>query len=69
MLFDIDLPEWANWIAQDANGEWWAYSYEPATATVTWGIDTTDERNMHNSLCKCTPPEDFTLELYEVTWK
>lgn len=26
-----DLPEWAEWVAQDANGHWYAYSNDPTT--------------------------------------
>lgn len=26
-----ELPEWANWVAQDKNGHWYAYSNEPTT--------------------------------------
>lgn len=25
----INLPSWARWIAQDADGVWWAYEVEP----------------------------------------
>jgi len=27
---DVSVPEWANWIAQDATGEWFFYEYEPS---------------------------------------
>lgn len=24
-----DAPEWAEWVAQDADGTWWFYGYKP----------------------------------------
>lgn len=32
----FDLPEWANWIAQDEDGAWWAYSVEPLEHDHGW---------------------------------
>lgn len=30
-------PEWANWIAQDANGSWWYFEHEPsAVGSCYW---------------------------------
>lgn len=29
-------PEWANWIAQDANGIWWYFEYEPTPLGRWW---------------------------------
>ena len=25
----VQVPDWANWIAQDQNGEWWAFKENP----------------------------------------
>ena len=25
----IVLPDWANWLAQDCNGDWWAFEFVP----------------------------------------
>jgi hypothetical protein len=36
---DIDestLPIWARWLAQDADGTWWAYEAEPHIAERSW---------------------------------
>ena len=30
------LPAWARWVAQDADGTWWAYEQEPNEANVSW---------------------------------
>ena len=31
-----DLPEWANYMAQDACGEWWCYPTKPELCTGEW---------------------------------
>ena len=31
-----DLPAWVNWLAQDADGAWWAYSVEPLEYGKGW---------------------------------
>jgi poly(3-hydroxyalkanoate) synthetase len=30
------LPGWAKWIAQDADGSWWAYEVEPLQHHKGW---------------------------------
>lgn len=30
------LPEWAQYIAQDADGQWWAYQAEPNQSHIGW---------------------------------
>ena len=38
-LLPIDpgmLPPWARWLAQDADGTWWAYEHEPNEGTASW---------------------------------
>jgi hypothetical protein len=29
-------PYWAKWIAQDADGSWWAYEVEPLQYHIGW---------------------------------
>lgn len=29
-------PAWAQWLAQDADGTWWAYEHEPNEGAVSW---------------------------------
>lgn len=31
-----NLPDWADWIAQDADGTWWAYEAEPNQHDIGW---------------------------------
>lgn len=31
-----DLPPWVHWLAQDADGAWWAYEVEPNEADQGW---------------------------------
>ena len=31
-----DLPAWVQWLAQDADGTWWAYEAEPNEADHGW---------------------------------
>lgn len=30
------MPDWAEWIAQDEDGEYWAYEDEPTTCRYVW---------------------------------
>ncbi len=30
------LAEWVRWIAQDADGTWWAYEHEPNMSDSGW---------------------------------
>lgn len=30
------LPPWARWLAQDADGAWWAYEQEPNPGAISW---------------------------------
>lgn len=34
--FDVEVPAWVMWIAQDASGEWWGYSVEPLRKEGGW---------------------------------
>ena len=31
-----DLPPWVHYIAQDADGQWWAYETEPNLSHISW---------------------------------
>lgn len=31
-----NLPNWANWLAQDADGTWWAFEAEPNEYDLGW---------------------------------
>lgn len=30
------VPDWAQWVAQDADGSWWAYRQEPSEDERAW---------------------------------
>ncbi len=31
-----EAPEWAQWAAMDADGEWWWYQTEPEVSHILW---------------------------------
>jgi len=31
-----EIPAWARWMAQDADGGWWAYEHEPNLGDRSW---------------------------------
>jgi hypothetical protein len=31
-----NIPDWAAWVAQDADGSWWAYEAEPNQHDTGW---------------------------------
>jgi len=33
---DENLPVWATWLAQDADGAWWCYEAEPNQHDIGW---------------------------------
>lgn len=35
-LRDVPLPAWAEWLAQDGDGTWWAYEAEPNQQPNGW---------------------------------
>ena len=35
-ISDRDIPEWVNWLAQDADGTWWGYEIEPLQYHNGW---------------------------------
>lgn len=36
---DEDAPEWARWKAQDADGDWFWFQFEPERGSDQWGFD------------------------------
>ena len=65
--FDIDLPEWAKYVAQDRDGSWYCYSGKPTlTVRGTW----MDDGGRYDAVTRYGKrPKDFTKELYKVIWK
>ena len=41
---DFTIPDWVNWIAQDADGAWWGYSVEPLQFDRGWYENEVGER-------------------------
>ena len=33
---NVDLPDWARWLAQDRNGSWWVFEVEPNEGATSW---------------------------------
>ena len=45
-----DLPEWADYMAQDEGGEWWCYSSKPELRTTEWDVLPGDSRRKRLSV-------------------
>lgn len=56
-----DAPEWAQYLAQDGDGDWWWYEQQPywRPERDRWGC--TGGRNMSDADHKSSSPE-YTLE-------
>lgn len=39
-LAGIAIPKWAQWLAKDADGKWWAYEHEPRPGRYRFQVDT-----------------------------
>ncbi len=70
LTFDVVIPDWVTHIAQDANGDWYGYSCEPAyTEEIGQGRFFVHDPGRNDDivwLCKSPPPEDARTTLYEV---
>ncbi len=65
MQFDLEIPDWANWLAQDKDGEWRVHSREPKPERdYFWNSFTFN--GMSKIICVGPIPADWTLELYEI---
>ncbi len=36
LIIPSDIPDWVQWIAQDADGAWWGYQVEPNLSHQSW---------------------------------
>ncbi len=62
MNFEVDIPDWVSWIAQDAGGVWYGYAGKPQKyPDGIW-----DNRGQLIELAHGAKPKDWTQELYEV---
>ncbi len=59
MDFD-SLPDWAEWLAQDADGTWWAYEAEPNQQERGWYEN---EPGRIRRVGKTAPPADWQAML------
>ena len=62
MKFEVEIPNWVNWIAQDRSGLWFGYSIKPSHTARDWNPKTGDMIDLANG----SAPDDFTQELYEI---
>ncbi len=59
MTFD-EVPTWAAWLAQDADGTWWAYEAEPNKQDKGWYEN---EVGRIARLGQSVPPPDWEATL------
>ena len=64
MQVEFDVPNWANWMAQDKDGMWFAYETEPHPEECDW---TTYDTSQDIGLS--AEPKDWTQELYTFGWE
>lgn len=58
--FEVPIPDWVNWIAQDEDCRWHGYENEPQQLIGEWG----DNRGKWIELVKGTHPKNWKQELY-----
>ena len=73
MKFEIKIPEDAKWLAQDADGSWWAYTAEPEydEETKQWdpNLRHACPSNSITPLAMGPKPADASQELYKIIWR
>ena len=62
-MTSAELPDWARWVAQDADGTWWAYEAEPNEQDRGWYENEVDRIRR---LEKAAPPADWQATLTRV---
>lgn len=58
------LPDWVLWIAQDADGAWWAYEHEPNMYDSGWYEN---ELGRRMPLHKNEPNRQWRQEVHMIT--
>jgi len=67
MLPDFSqLPDWVRWVAQDADGSWWAYEHEPNMSDSGWYEN---EVGQSVQLRKDTPNSLWRQEIHNIERK
>ena len=64
MTVEFEIPDWANWMAQDKDGMWYAYETEPRQNGYEW---TTDDMIQYIGLS--AEPKDWKQEIYTLEWE
>ena len=69
MNVEVEVPEWANWMAMDESGRWWFYKDCPEQCDHIW--HTFNDDYYWASAYRDPDPEskDWTQELYQVVWE
>ncbi|MCK5612534.1 hypothetical protein KAR91_62260 [Candidatus Pacearchaeota archaeon] len=65
MKFDIELPKWAKWLTQDADGAWAVHEREPYQKGNTWRYSGRREYIAFSF----TWIEDWQSQLYEIYYE
>jgi len=63
---DADAPEWARWKAQDADGDWFWFQFEPERGSDQWGFDCGLDSHCFANDGDCPSGHDWTQTLREV---
>jgi hypothetical protein len=68
MKFDIEIPTWAKWLAQDKDGKWYCYEGEPEKvfSTHQWG---NISETRFDYVCAGQKPTNWQSQLYELYWE
>jgi hypothetical protein len=63
IIDNIPLSKWAKWVAQDADGVWWAYEVEPLQFHKGWYEN---EVGRNQRLGQDIKPKDFKNTLKRI---
>lgn len=61
MKVEIEIPEWANWMAQDEDGKWYCFVNKPKPRGVIW-----NDGGFALMLYRGKPSPDWREELYKI---
>lgn len=61
MKFDIEIPEWANWLSSDQGG-WYAWEFRPSFSSFMYYYICSGKRE------KLFATKEFVPELYKLEW-
>ncbi len=64
LLDGMTLPEWAHWLAQDADGSLWAFEAEPLQSHNGWYENEVGRRLR---VAKGTPPDNWQSALFRLS--